>query len=328
MNKIIFSIVIPVKELNSNLEESVPAIINMDYENYEIIILPDNIQKETPSYLKNKKIRILQTGRVSPAIKRDLGVKKSKGKYVAFIDDDAYPSKNWLKIAERVLKEKKVAAIGGPGITPDSDKFSAKSSGLVFETLFGGGGYSYRYTPSKSSFYVDDFPSVNLIVEKKAFLEAGGFSCNFWPGEDTKFCLELTKRGHKIFYSNELIVYHHRRPGVIKHLKQVSNYGKHRGYFAKKFPENSLKIEYFAPSAFALGNVILFILSLFSSFFLKTWLILLVVYFSLVIIDVFVRTKKILLGLFSVCLVFLTHLVYGISFIKGILSSNLRSKLR
>lgn len=328
MDKVIFSIIIPVKELNAYLEESIPIILNMNYKQYEVIILPDQTPKKIPSYLKNKKIKIVQTGYVSPAIKRDVGVKKSRGKYVAFIDDDAYPSKDWLSTAERVLKEKKVAAVGGPGITPKSDKFSAKASGIVFETLFGGGGYGYRYTPAKKSFYVDDFPSVNLIVEKKYFLEAGGFSCNFWPGEDTKFCRELTKRGHKIFYSNELIVYHHRRPGIIKHLTQVSNYGKHRGYFAKKFPENSLKIEYFAPSIFALGNILLLILSLSSSFFFKTWLTLLSIYFFLVIIDVFIRTKKFSIGILATLLVFLTHLTYGISFIKGILSSNLRSKLR
>lgn len=322
-----FSIIIPIKNFTEYLKESIPIMLDLDYKNFEIILLP-NEDQEIPKHLKNKKIRIISTGKVSPAIKRDIGAKEAKGEYVAFIDDDAYPNKDWLKIAERLFIEKKVAAIGGPGITPDTDKFTAKASGLVYETLFGMGGYSYRYKPDKKSFYVEDFPSVNLIFERKVFLEIGGFASEFWPGEDTKLCLELIKKGYKIWYSNKLIVHHHRRPGIMKHLNQVATYGKHRGYFAKVYPETSRKIQYFVPSIFLLGNLSLFVLALFNLLFLYIWIDLLIFYFILVIIDVFLRTSKILIGSLTVILVFLTHLWYGAGFINGLLTKNLKSKLR
>ena len=326
--KINYSIIIPVKEINDYIKESIPIILNMDYENYEIIILPNEKPSNIPDYLKDKKIRIIPSGKVSPAIKRDMGAKEAKGKYLAFIDDDAYPEKNWLKTADSIFKEEKVEIIGGPAITPKNNTLFQKASGLFFETLFGGGGMDYRYKPVKKSFCVDDYPTVNLITSKKAFFDVNGFDNEFWPGEDTKFCLDLTKKGYKIIYSPKLIVYHHRRKSIISHLKQVGNYGQHRGYFAKKFPETSLRLTYFIPSLFLLGNLALLILSFFSPLILKLYLILLAIYFVLVTIDVFVRTKNLIIGLLTIFTVFLTHLFYGLMFIKGILSKNFRNKLR
>lgn len=327
-----FSIIIPVKELNDYLDESIPIILGMDYKNFEIIILPNYKPITSPNYLKNKKVKIITAGKVSPAVKRDIGAKEAKGEYVAFLDDDAYPEKNWLSVAEKVLEEKKVAAVCGPAITPKNSSNFQKASGLFFETIFGCGGMSYREKPAKKSFYVDDFPSVNLIVNKKIFLEIGGFDSEFWPGEDTKFCLELTKKGHKIWYSNKLIVYHHRRKNLKEHLKQIGNYGKHRGYFAGKMEKTSFRPTYFAPVFFLLGNLGLFFLSFFNINFLFLWISLLIIYFSLISVDASFRTSSIKLWLMTVNIVFLSHLIYGwkfmVGFIKGMLRIKLESKLR
>ena len=327
-----FSIIIPIKELNKYLEESIPKILEIDYKNFEIIILPNDKPLKKPDYIKNKKIKIISTGKVSPAAKRDIGAKKSKGEYLAFLDDDAYPRKDWLNIAEEIFTSKKVAAIGGPAITPKNDSDSQKASGLFFEALFGGGKVSYRYKPAKNSFYVDDFPSVNLIVSKKIFLDIGGFNNKFWPGEDTKFCLELIKKHHKIWYSNKLVVYHHRRKLFKPHLLQIGNYGKHRGYFSGKLDKTSLKIFYFVPTIFLLGNIFLFLLALFKINFLFIWIIFLIIYFSLISIDVASKTSNIKLWFLTVITIFLSHIVYGWNFLKGfisgLLSINFKSKLR
>jgi len=328
MSSLKFSIIIPVKELNDYLKESIPKILNLDYDNYEIIILPNKKPHKILDYLKNKKIRIIPSGKVSPAVKRDIGAEKSRGKFLAFIDDDAYPKKNWLKIAEKIFKNKNVAAIGGPAITPENDSITQKASGLFFETFFGGGNINYRYKPAKNSFYVDDYPTVNLIVSKKAFKDIGGFDNNFWPGEDTKFCLDLTKKGYKIWYSNKLIVWHHRRKIFIPHLKQIANYAKHRGFFAKRFPKTSFKATYLMPSFFLLGNISLISLSFINKIFLKMWFVLIGIYFLLNFIDVFTKTSKLFLGFLTIITVYLTHLTYGFSFIIGLFSKNFKSVLR
>ncbi len=320
-----FSIIIPVKELNDYLLESVPKILSMNYSDYEIIILPNEKSKKIPKKFKNKKVRIIPSGRVSPALKRDLGAKKAKGEYLAFLDDDAYPKKDWLKIAEKSLK--KEVCVVGPAITPKKDSVFQKVSGLFFETI-AGGGMSYRYISASKSFYVDDYPTVNFIISKKVFWEVGGFDNNYWPGEDTKICLDLINKGHKILYNPNLIVYHHRRPIFLPHLKQVGSYGKHRGYFAKKFPKTSFRITYFIPSTFFIINIFLFLSSFFNPLFFQTWIIMTIIYFLFFTIIILKKTLNPFLILLTIITSYLTHLIYGAMFIKGLLTKNFRSKLR
>src|SRR5262249_11500155 len=112
------------------------------------------------------------------------------------------------------------------------------------------GGSPERYVPMGEVREVQDWPSVNLMVRRADFVSVGGFNCAYWPGEDTKLCLQLVKTGEKILYNPCLIVWHHRRAGLGAHLKQVGAYGLHRGYFAKHFPETSFKFGYFVPSLF------------------------------------------------------------------------------
>lgn len=141
------SIIIPVKEINHYIRESIPYLLNLNYDDYEILILPD-FYKEKMIFLNSEKIKVIESGRTGPAEKRDLGAKEAEGKILAFIDDDAYPKKDWLRKVVRNFKAN-IVAVGGPAITPLNDSLRQKASGIVFETLTGGGGMDYRYKPKK-----------------------------------------------------------------------------------------------------------------------------------------------------------------------------------
>ena len=324
-----FSIIIPVKSINDYILEAAGPIAKLEAVDFEVIILPNELpEKDYPS-LKNPYTRIISTGRVSPAVKRDIGAKESKYSYLAFLDDDAYPDPNWLSTALKLFKSKNVAAVCGPAITPLSSSILEKASGLFYETFVGGGGMDYRYkSGSKDLFYVDDYPTVNLIVEKKAFFSVGGFDNNFWPGEDTKFCLDFTNKGHKILYSKDLIVWHHRRKVLIPHLKQIKNYGYHRGNFARYYPKTSSRLVYYGPSLFLGLNIIATVL-LFNERYSSIILTLYLIYFFICGIDLFLRTTSVFLAILTLPVIYISHLTYGFMFLKGFLKTEpITSKLR
>ena len=265
---------------------------------------------------------------VSPAKKRDLGAKKAKFEYLAFLDDDAYPTSEWLKVANKTFSDKKVVAIGGPGVTPPQSSLKEKVSGLFYETLIGSGGLAYRYIPAKQGFYVEDYPSVNLIVRKDAFIGVGGFDNSFWPGEDTKLCLDLVNSGYKLWYEPTLLVYHHRRPNFLGHFKQVGGYGLHRGYFAKIFPQTSALPMYFVPSLFLVGNIFLLLLGFAYPLLWTLWSALLAFYLLFATFEILLKTKHpFVLGM-TLVIIFCSHLVYGFRFIQGFITPKLKSKLR
>ncbi|MFZ2188024.1 MAG: glycosyltransferase [Candidatus Moraniibacteriota bacterium] len=329
-NSIKYSFIIPVKEVNDYIRESVPKILEIAREDYEIIIYPDHGYETAETWPKTKQIA---SGR-GPAVKRNLAVRDALGDFLVFIDDDSYPRKDILDILDEDFSDESIAAVGGPAITPGSDSFLQKVSGAVFLSHLSGG-FPERYVPIGEKHLVVDWPTVNLTVRKSAFLKAGGFDCNFWPGEDTKFCLDVIdklKENNKILYDPNVIAWHHRREGLLRHLKQVGSYGIHRGFFAKKYPKTSFKLRYFIPSLFLCYVVGGLFLGLFSIdlkiLYLLGW-ICYALAMLIVLFDITRRQKNLPVALYALIYVFLTHLVYGARFLQGFLfTKNLKSKFR
>lgn len=318
------SIVIPVKEINDFLrKETVPKILAQTHQDFEIIILPDKKSKE-----KFPKTKIIPTWpKTGPADKRDIGAREARGEILAFLDDDSYPDKNWLKNALRLIKPADVVAVCGPALTPQSDNIRQRASGYVWSTRLGSGGAgTYRCVISHRR-EVDDYPSVNFLVKKSAFFKIGGFDSHFWPGEDTKLCHDLVyKLGKKIIYNPKVIVYHHRREVFYPHLKQISRYAVHRGHFSRVLPKTSFRIGYLVPTFFVLGLVIGLFLSFINPLLKAIYLAVLGIYFialTLICLQVFFKEKNLKLAFLLIPAIFMTHIVYGALFLKGFFSSKL-----
>jgi cellulose synthase/poly-beta-1,6-N-acetylglucosamine synthase-like glycosyltransferase len=323
-----FSIVIPVKEVNDYVRETVPYIQSLDLNDWELIIVPNNADQN--EWEDDKRVSLIPSGRVGPADKRDQAANFAKGEILVFLDDDSYPQSDLLSIATKYFDNDSISAIGGPAITPESDSYWQKVSGAVFLSKLTGGNPE-RYTPIGRAKEVDDWPSVNFMVRKSDFLEVGGFDSPYWPGEDTHLCLKLVQKTKKIVYAPELIVWHHRRSGLLLHMKQVGAYGLHRGYFARRLPETSLKAKYFAPSAILCLITASMFSTLLPDLLRNSIFVGLVVYLiGLIAGSISVArltTTRIALG--AVPFIALTHISYGFRFLQGFFKNGLLvSKLR
>jgi len=310
------SIIIPCRDVDAYTEECIEYCRRLDYANFEIILLPDYVNESIEG------VKVIATGPVSPGVKRNIGVKNSSGEFCAFIDSDAYPRSNWLTNALRYFEGSEVGGVGGPGLTPEADGFRQKAGGYVLSS-FMVGGLSNRYK-IKGCFESDDVHSCNFIARKSVVEAAGGWNEKYWPGEDTLMCLAIKKLGKKLVESSDVVVYHHRRPLFRSHLKQVSRFGEHRGFFVKKFPENSLKLTYFFPSLLVFSFLVGIVLSLFFPFFAYVVLFGVAVYLvsSLVAASLQVRNVELLLSIWLGIVV--THIVYGSFFFSGLAKRDLK----
>lgn len=312
------SIIVPVKEINDYVREAVPHHMDLDYPNFELLIFPDEATEESFPY---DNVFVIPSGKVGPAEKRDLALKYAKGDIFAFTDDDAWPRQDWLRNAMSVLEDDSVGAVGGPAVTAPNDSLLQQGSGKVYESFLCSGNYTYRYIPGKKK-EDDDLPSVNLIVKREVFEQINGFDSTFYPGEDTKLCMDIVNTGKKLIYDPEVLVYHHRRYLFKGHLKQVTNYAKHRGYFVKKLPQTSMRLAYFIPSAFTLG---VFGGPVVCAFIPALWW----VYYGVLLLYLCLAAwslrscRNVKLFYLSMIGIFLTHIGYGVNFIKGLLSRKL-----
>jgi len=322
----IFSIIIPCRRIsNFLLKKTLPAITSQSYPFYQIIIVTNQLK-----ITKIPQVEIIKTDNTNPAHMRNLGAKKAKGPYLCFIDDDVYPSFNWLNNASRLLKlHPHKSAVCGPNLTPAKSSFSQKLSGCFWQSPLGAGQFYYRNLPAKSRL-VNDFPSSNLIIKKSAFNQIKGFDCHFWPGEDTKLCHDLVYKLKKpILYHPSLTVYHQRRSFPQKHLLQLNRYATHRGFFVKYLPKTSKLPVYFLPSIFSLYQIMLMSLYIIKSPFNLLNQVLTLPFYLYAVLTVLnslwliKHRHPIIASILSIPVIIVSHFSYGIFFIIGLLKKDL-----
>ena len=320
MEQMKVSVVIPLKRTNDYLRESLRHLSAQTYRNFDVYVITD--EPETLD-VRGLDVKWLSSGPVPPNIKRMMAARASDAAIVALLDDDAYPVPGWLQSAAAHFADPDVVAVGGPGITPPHDPPSQQASGAVYVSPLVSARYTYRYVPGRAR-DVDDYPSCNLIVRREPFLTYVPECLRYWPGEDTKLCMLLTQnRRNRIVYEPAAIVYHHRRKLFWGHFRQVWNYAVHRGFFAKRYPETSLRPAYFAPSAFLLANVA-FVLLLPVERLRAALAILGIVYGAAVLLSALWARRSHAANPLLVSLgIYLTHLTYGLGFLLGLLRPEL-----
>lgn len=316
------SVVIACPRGSWMLEEGLAAMQRQTYRNWEVIVLPD---ADGGRDVGDRRVRFIATGAVRPAEKRNLGIRAAKGEIVAFLDDDAFPDARWIEFAVRYFADSAIGAVGGPGVTPPSDSLLARMGGRIYESRLVSGPYVYRYRAGGVRRDVTDYPSCNLFVRKSVLDEIGGYRTDFWPGEDTLLCEDIVESWHRIVYDPWVVVYHHRRPLFLPHLRQIGRYGFHRGHFCRRFPANSRKPAYFVPTLFvaylaflaAMAAVCLAVRTMPSAFMLSAFAPL-ALYVVLVAISSF--SVKPHYWLLTAVGMFMSHIWYGVEFAHGLLA--------
>lgn len=318
------SVIVPVRRINDFAREGLRHVYAQPDIDLEWICLPDAVCPTTDGVSDDgNRLRIVPTGPVGPARKRDIAAAVARGRILAFLDDDAFPSDRWLQSALPHFSDRSIAAVGGPGVTPPGDGFWKQASGWALASRLGSGGARDRYVPLGGVKDVDDWPSMNLLVRASDFAEVGGFDCEFFPGEDTKLCLALVHRlGKRIVYEPRAVVFHHRRDLFWGHFWQVGRYGKYRGHFVRNYPETSRRLIYFAP---ALLTALIWtypaavVLSPGLAKIARGGLAAYVVLLLATVVEVSRASGSVPLGLVSAVGVALTHVWYGINFVLGML---------
>jgi len=209
--KELVNIIIPAIELNDELLKCLREINKINYSNFFVTIILDRDLKN--KLLKFRyKINKLIVGKINMSKKRNIAVKKFKSKYISFIDSDAYPNKNWLKLATKYLKQKKGDIVGGPSIPFPNQSYFEKICYLSKRSYFVSGYLNFRKYRAKKR-HCDWLESCNLAMEKKFFLKHGGMDSKRYTGEDKEFFDRVRKKnpGLKVFYSPDLFIYHKER---------------------------------------------------------------------------------------------------------------------
>ena len=210
------SIIIPSVKWESFTAHCVTTCAALFPESKIILLLDDT----TPviSSLTNLTVLYGHTGTIS--LKRNLAVKSAITEFIAFIDSDAFPQKDWLSSALQTLKtDMSVGMVGGPNISPTAQDEERNFVGMATKSWLVAGKWNFYKSARSRARYCDNLPSCNLILRKELFEQLNGMNEELDVGEDTDFCARMIAAGYRVFFNPKVVVHHYDRK-ILDYFRQ------------------------------------------------------------------------------------------------------------
>ena len=164
--------------------------------------------------------------------------------------------------------------------------------------------------------YTHELPSCNYIVRKEA---ASEYNSCFLTAEDSEFCFTCVEREFKILYAKDVVVFHHRRDSLGKHLKQMFIYGRDIAWLLKE--RFSIWQTYYSiMSIFVVGFFVGLFFSFFSSVVMFLFVVGLIIYVFVILLTSL--HEDITTAFWVTLATIFTHFAYGFGFLKGLFWRN------
>ena len=313
------SVVVPTLNSEDTIAECLKSILsNENPPKFEVIVVDGGSVDNTVQIASEYPIKLLHADKPQ-ANQRNTAVTQANGEIIAFTDSDVRVTANWLNTLVRHFDDLAISGVGGPNLTHKDDQFWAKCFGTLMESPLGSAGVRNTVI-YKSICEVTHNPPVNSAVRKSVFMEVGGFGKGYEPVEDVVLDAKIQRKGYKLIYDPDMIVWHHRRKTLSGFAKQLFLYGRGRASVFLKYPE-SLPFTYFCTAAFTLGTILTIpfyiLISPLQPVIICGWTAYLL---FIVIASIYTATKnrKFILFLILPFLAIIEHFTLGLGFITGI----------
>ena len=215
----LISIIVPVYKVEKYLPECIESILKQTYSNLEIILVddgsPDNSGKICDEYAeKDSRIKVIhkENGGVSSA--RNLGIEKSTGQYIAFIDADDYISNSYCeKILEKLKQENADCVACGYNRVYDNkiEEVISKEPYTLNNIKF----------LEKILFVQSGLGFCHMKLWKKSIIANIKFDEKLKVGEDAFFNMQASKNINKFYMLNEpLYNYRFNETSVVRNFDE------------------------------------------------------------------------------------------------------------
>ncbi len=214
------AIIIPAIDINEDLKKCIKECLLQEKVKITIYLVTN---KKIKNKFKNLKVKYLCCGDVNMSKKRNFAVKKSREKFIAFIDSDAYPIRRWIFNGINILNRKKnIGMVTGPDLPFKNQKGWSYYIGMASKSFLISGSKVYRKKIYKTMICTQA-SSCNMIFKKEIYEKVKGMDENIYIGEDKDLCDKFNNLS-SILYSPKVKIYHKIRE-FLPFLFQRFSYG-------------------------------------------------------------------------------------------------------
>jgi len=272
------------------------------------------------------KLDIIVARGKQPSVQRNAATKAARGELIYFLDDDSVPQPGNLRRAVAHFSDPNVKMVGGPNCCPADAPPLEQVFALVLGSWLAFGPSRARYTPvgQKRETSEKEIILCNLLARRDVLLQFGGFNEALYPNEENALMDEVQKCGGKLIYDPEFFIYRRPRASLRAFGKMLITYGRGRAEQFRLHPTAGSVLN-FAPPLFCLYLAFLAVLMLLPApgSVRMLFLSLLVLYGLIVLAQVAVIAAKhgVLRSLLTIPLIVLSHVLYGLGFWRGLLTT-------
>src|SRR3989338_5275780 len=220
------SVVTAVLNRKHQIKKYLDAILSSNYKDYEVIVVDGNSTDGTKEILyeyskKNRKLKVFIEKKPGRNAARNLGIKKTRGRIIIFVDSDCIVSRNWMREIVKPFSDKSVGGVIGRTV--------ADKKGLFWYHM--------------ENDYLQ-FIGHNSAYRKSIIKNLNGFDLRFKTAkEDTDLAWRVIEGGYKVVYCPTAIMRHlSRRISIFYRIKNQYTYiydgllrRKHKELYRKYF---------------------------------------------------------------------------------------------
>lgn len=211
------------------IRDTLQGLSRLDYPDYEVIIVNDGSSDNTPAIAREFEVRLISTENRGLSNARNTGWQEATGEIVAYIDDDAYPDKDWLTYIAHTFLSTSFMGVGGPNIAPPGNGIFTNSM------VHAPGGPVHVLVSDRVAEHI---AGCNMAFRREALSAVGGFDSRFRSaGDDVDICWKIQEKGWKIGFNAAAVVWHYRRGSLKTYLKQQRGYGQAEALLNQKWPQ-------------------------------------------------------------------------------------------
>jgi len=236
----LISLIVPAFNEEITIKKSIQSLIELDYPNYEIIVIDDGSTDKTLEEAKKfetSRVKVIHQRNQGKANALNTGTKNSKGEIIITVDADTTLKKDSLKkISARFAKNSQIGAIAGNvKVIPENSLLN-----IIQGTEYTIGINLIRKAQSMLG-CVMIVPGPIAALKREAIEKAGFFSDDTFA-EDFDITMKILKQGYKVEYEDKAISYTDAPKNLEDFMKQRRRWyrgmlqvlDKHRNLYLSK----------------------------------------------------------------------------------------------
>jgi len=219
------SIIVPVFNEGKVLRESIESLLDIDYPNYEIIIVNDGSTDNTAAvgetlvgFQKGRngfiKVSLINKPNGGKSKALNAGIQYSEAQFVLCMDGDSQLSPNTLRVAVRHFTDPYIGAVAGNVKVQNRKKVLTDLQALEYVE-----GLNMARSAQGFLQLVNIIPGPIGLFRKTALRDAGFYSSDTFA-EDADVTLKILAKGWKIVYEPAAIAYTEAPETIYQLLKQ------------------------------------------------------------------------------------------------------------